>query len=819
MKKIFTFAAAVLASLTMFAQTITLSEVTPESNWYGVENLGRVTNKSGNAWSSPDLSCDGSTGYKTGSSYFTVQTYQEITGLTVWARSGSNRTIGKVYVSEDLKSGAQSASNVEFEISGGDGTNAIAKNACDNEFTITFSDAVAENNYIQIVLSGNADIVAVTFVGGAPSTDPVQTAEISGENACLVGGSIELTCNAPNATVYQWSMNGAEIADATAKKYTFAPTAAGEYSFTCAASNDYTATPVVAAAHVVTVVDPAEVCGELIKATHTGGKTATVTGLIGGTVDKNTASDGKFGGKGQYFGITLASGAFQAGDELNVHTTTAAGQGTLAIYADKAGATLLYDTESMGAEGDNVIILPTALNNATTLYICRTEANTWNGYVDYIAVTRSCEASSNANIESLSINGEVVEAVEGVYSYTVGASVDLAAVEIVYTLAHPKATATPASGFTVNVPAAGAAANTQTIVVTAQDNTQATYTVSVAKSAAANNDATLSALAVEGYTLAPAFDANVLAYTITKAYGAENPAVTAVSATKNDANAQDPVVAIEDDVFPITVTAEDGPTQLVYTITIEMAAARKALLEASFSNGVHGFILNGNIDVPYLASEAEPTFVDVKFWQADGEPTAEIVEGNLVVTGIDGQADTYTITYVPLTPMAENYEEITFNGSEIGQYIYSVYGWDEGKGMKFSKDVEEATNHRISEGKDRFYMALPAAQNIVLTSGSGANRPVDVLINGHYVDMSVKTPATGATINFPLNPAGPNFIGFESHGNNGDAGFTKIKLEQPFPTAIENSEVEVKAVKVVRNGQLFIEKNGVLYNAQGTIVK
>ena len=461
MKKIFTFAAAVLASLTMFAQTITLSEVTPESNWYGVENLGRVTNKSGNAWSSADLTCEGSTGYKTGSSYFTVQTYQEITSLTVWARSSSNRTIGKIYVSEDLKSGAQSASNVEFEISGGDGTNAIAKNACDNEFTITFSDAVAENNYIQIVLSGNADIVAVTFVGGAPSTDPVESAEISGETACALGGSVELTCNAPKATTYQWYLGGVAIEGANAKKYTFTPTAAGEFSFTCAASNDYTTTPVVAAAHVVTVTDPAAACGELIKATHTGGKTATVTGVLGGTADKNTANDGKLGGKGQYFGITLAAGAFQAGDELNVHTTTAAEQGTLAIYADKAGATLLYDTESMGAEGDNVIILPTALNNATTLYICRTEANTWNGYVDYIAVNRSCEASSNAEIASLTINGEAIEAVEGVYSYTVGASVDLAAVEVVYTLAHPKATATPASGFTVNVPAAGSAANTQ----------------------------------------------------------------------------------------------------------------------------------------------------------------------------------------------------------------------------------------------------------------------------------------------------------------------------------------------------------------------
>lgn len=39
------------------------------------------------------------------------------------------------------------------------------------------------------------------------------------------------------------------------------------------------------------------------------------------------------------------------------------------------------------------------------------------------------------------------------------------------------------------------------------------------------------------------------------------------------------------------------------------------------------------------------------------------------------------------------------------------------------------------------------------------------------------------------------------------------------PTAIDNTETEVKAVKVIRNGQLFIEKNGVLYNAQGSVVK
>ena len=38
-------------------------------------------------------------------------------------------------------------------------------------------------------------------------------------------------------------------------------------------------------------------------------------------------------------------------------------------------------------------------------------------------------------------------------------------------------------------------------------------------------------------------------------------------------------------------------------------------------------------------------------------------------------------------------------------------------------------------------------------------------------------------------------------------------------TAIDNNEVEMKAVKRVVNGQLFIEKNGVLYNAQGAVVR
>ena len=38
-------------------------------------------------------------------------------------------------------------------------------------------------------------------------------------------------------------------------------------------------------------------------------------------------------------------------------------------------------------------------------------------------------------------------------------------------------------------------------------------------------------------------------------------------------------------------------------------------------------------------------------------------------------------------------------------------------------------------------------------------------------------------------------------------------------TALDNTEAEVKAVKFIENDQLFIEKAGKTYNAQGQLVK
>ena len=804
MKKIFTLAAAVLASMAMMAQEFTFTGSTLPEGWTG-KSLGS-SSFSGEDNSILKVSSNGTLTYTFAEAVditsidFTFSFGSKDAGKAVDLEAfGTNETsLGTAQLTQAEKqtgSNIKQEANIEFAYSG------VKK------FTITNS---SDKNFLLGYLKFNT--------GGAtppvPATKPCTTVTIEGPENAFVGDEVTFKATGFDATpdVINWYDGNFELVSET-DTYKFTPTAAGEYMIQVTAWNAFNTEGDEAFAYTtLKVSDPADVCGELIKAVHKNKNTADVSGIVGGTADKNTQDNGKLGSNGHYFGVKLARGKFQAGDEVTIVASALNGGNTATIYSDK-GTTLLgsvdFDTESLTATY-------TLEEETEWVYLYRA-GSACNPSVESITVTRSCEASDNNDIKSLTINGEAVEAVEGVYSYTVGASVNLAAAQVVYTLAHPKATATPASGFMVDVPNAGDPANTQVITVTAQNGDQATYTVSVTKSAELSKDASLKALSVDGYTLDPEFAADVYAYTITKAYGAENPAVSAVHATANDANAKTPVVALNENAFTVTVTAEDGETKLNYTISIVEAAAKKDLLEATFSNGVHGYIANGEIKVPYLVGEEEPTFVSARFWKADGEPTAEMVEGKLVVTGIDNKKDEYTITYVALTPMEASYEEITF--ADVPAYIYSIYGWDADKGVKFSKDVEEASNHRISEGKDRIYIALPVAQSVILTGGSAGERSVNISVNGVVSDIT-KTPKKDETITIPLVATeGANLVAIESNGNNGDAGFVKIQLVQGIPTALENVDASKKAVKVILDGQLLIKKGDKLYNAQGAVVK
>lgn len=339
------------------------------------------------------------------------------------------------------------------------------------------------------------------------------------------------------------------------------------------------------------------------------------------------------------------------------------------------------------------------------------------------------------------------------------------------------------------------------------------YVFALTVNATASSDATLSALALNGTDVT--LEESVYTYNVNLSWAAS---VTATYTT-NDVNATASVDYSQSNKVVITVTAEDKDPEhtKVYTVNYTMAAAKKDLLEVLFNNGAKGVITNGLIRVPYIAETDEPTFVSAKFWNADGTPTAAMQDDKLKVTGADGTDSLYNIEIVAITPASLTYDtQITFDSTET--YIFSTYTWASDRGWKISKDVEEASNKRISEGRSRIYFALPKAASIELTSGSGGDRPVKIYVNG-VEDSNTKLGKSGQSITVELNSNTTNLLAIESNGSNGDGGITKIQVAKPISTALDNTADEAKAVKRLVNGQLFIEKNGHVYNVLGGCVK
>jgi uncharacterized repeat protein (TIGR02543 family) len=167
-----------------------------------------------------------------------------------------------------------------------------------------------------------------------------------------------------------------------------------------------------------------------------------VTGLYKKDASCGGLSSYKFNGKGAYIGIELVAGqTFNEGDIINIHTTTAAEQGTIALYNDHGNTvSAFHDYGVMGGAGDNKFALPASAEEKSLIYVCRTEANTWNGFVDYIEVTRAM----NPMLTAMTIDGRTVTINEAAKTATVTIpyEADLAALTVVPTIVWNEAAAT-----------------------------------------------------------------------------------------------------------------------------------------------------------------------------------------------------------------------------------------------------------------------------------------------------------------------------------------------------------------------------------------
>lgn len=488
-----------------------------------------------------------------------------------------------------------------------------------------------------------------------------------------------------------------------------------------------------------------------------------------------------------------------------------AADGTISATAAKEGS--LTSTKK-----DTTEIVELEGLDASKKYQIQVLTNTSsNSQLYEIAFVAAHPALNDATLRSITVGGE---ALEGFSAETLNYNMELP----FNTSDVPVVAATATSwAADVNVVQASAVPGTATITVTSEDKTtQKTYTINFSTASAPSTDATLSALMIDGKAVS-GFKADSLDYAYVMAY-AKTPTLPKVTATKNDEHATIAITDITElpGTATVVVTAQDGVTKKTYTVAFTMAATPKILSAVVFSNGAKGAAVEsiGEVKFPYIEGTAVPTIdsiaVDSLSTCVKAEDDSKIT---VTATNGDGSILEYTVTGVALTPavLADNVE-VTFTGTE--EYVFAPYGWDSSKGWKFAKNVEDDSNRRVSEGRTRLYMALPAAKEVVLYSGSASKRDIKVYVNNVLNEDVTNSGEAANPITIALNSTSANLLAIESNQKNGDGGFIKIKLvPASHETGIDAESVEAKVVKRVVNGQVVIEKDGVLYNALGNIVK
>jgi len=689
------------------------------------------------------------------------------------------------------------------------------KSAHDIAITVEIPDGA--NGFRVIRRAGTSTMVysiTLTLESATPSTDPVAAAEISGADACLVGGSIELTCAASKATDYQWFMDGVAIEGANAKKYTFAPTAAGSFSFTCEAWNEYNTAHAVADAFVVSVVDPANVYGELIKATLTSGSAATVTGLIGGTADVSLSSSKKMD-KGKYFGITLASGNFKEGDTV-VITMTTAGSNYPCLFADKERTNCLFLATEVSTDLEYKIVLPAEAEGLTSLYLARDGDDAtykWNPVLASMAVVRPMAAKN------------VIESLTGVAVDDVAIS-DLAAL-----LANHEITLADSY---VNAPVVKF---TKHVVTTYIDDSQVEKDVVVEVTAEEVEGAWEAAATIGGvaYTVKAAKENSVVVTYMdgeTK-LGEENVAIGGHPADfaqyqnkslasfvgwYNDADLADEhiVADMSSNVISVATT---------YYAKFENAYAtsynfEKAVMENGkaydflsqlgaqhYATNITGSL--DSLDNSKKDSLRNYAYLGLKVKQSGALLNFRLAAGNTVKIKFGNVAK---------TPKASinggDYADIT-----ITDKVYTYTAEAEALVSIKTMDGNAVVFQQIMIGED-----LQAPELFTITCAEAehgtVSAPYKLGIPGEEFKLSFTMDEGYAVASCYANDV--EIVGIPDVGEFFTMPAENVTITATFAdaaTAIDNTNAETKAVKVIRNGQLIIVRDGVEFNAQGAVVK
>jgi uncharacterized repeat protein (TIGR02543 family) len=289
-------------------------------------------------------------------------------------------------------------------------------------------------------------------------------------------------------------------------------------------------------------------------------------------------------------------------------------------------------------------------------------------------------------------------------------------------------------------------------VVTAGDGiTETTYIVSVTFEAP-NDDATLADLTVDGLTVI-GFDADVLVYNIELPFGTTTiPVVGAIAA---DANAM--LVINQAAALPgsatVVVTAQDGVTELTYTVNFTLAAPSDdaTLADLTVDNvtiaGFDADVLVYNIELPYGTTTIPvigATAADVNASLAVNQATALPGSATVVVTAQDGETElTYTVNFTLTAPSTNaTLSNLTVGGVTVPGFASNVFVYN--IELPYGSTTIPVVGATAADANASLVVnqatALPGSATVVVTAQDGTT------ILTYTVNFTLTAPSTDATL-------------------------------------------------------------------------
>ena len=750
MKKLFTLVAALTATVSLFA-ALPLNTLPSGTTEFTSEFWGTTTDKNkviydngnyimmytqGNAltFSSAGMAVGNSS--KVSAFVFRTSEAADIT-LNV-APNGSDITMTLYYMGETVEELTSSNLNDEGTkcgsialTSGGEAGQLKAKNGAAGYYKVHSTKRFLVQD-ITLSAPTAADHTKATL------TDiQIDGESLSGFTADEMSYNIELEFDAVAAPIVT-----AEAADDATVSITQATGVPGSATVVCTSYDGTSETK------TYTINFTKEAVAPIIRATHTGAKTADVKGTIGGTADKNTASDGKLGSNGHYFGITLAEGTFQMGDIVEIYASALNGGNTATLFSDKEGTNAIGDADfDLGTMKATY----TLTADVAAIYIVR-KTSDCNPHVRMIQVIRPVDDGQPAlNVDKNEIALNVTAE-----SQTVSAVVTFSGKHLTpgnYVLTVPNVAGLSADPTSVTVGEDGKLNAQVTITYTsAVDVAAASANISLtidglSESVAVNYSAVQAKQYITSVNIEQLVMVHGTKYDIRGAFDAANIAYANINALD-------------------TLNNSKG------------AARNEAYLGLKFKTEgayIAGWVQNGQT-------------IRVKFGYAENDVLA--IAGNDTMTLTPANK---TLNVLEFTATADTYVKIqTTSGKTV--VIKQIMVDEAIADVMYKITYAAAENGEVSG----WTVAFPGESVELSFAPAEGYMVMHCYVNGTEIHQS----APGEPITFEM-----------------PAEDVTITTEFSLPTAIDNTDAAVKATKRVIDGVLFIEKNGVLYDAQGAIVK